>query len=331
MKIESYVFTYYLVQAYSVEKSLAKETTKKERIVELLRKGIPPEQIALEVDTSVQYVYKETSRYNKKNELIEMHRQESLSGINNELVRRGQASIEFIPKSNLPVTSESEQVIKSYNEFESLSKEDTRNLYRRFLKNHDAAHVISVTGLRPDLVQKEHVRFLEMKSRNPFELQDLIISEIRDGNPDLEPLINKARSRRLLSNTDIIMLINYNSRSLVDFRISKLISNPQIPLPPGLDRIKCNLCGRFQPGIIIDKNSEFAKQHEAVFAKCLCESCLTKAMAIKKNDWNFGIYGRTEAISEGAERVNSMSVGASSVKTEEVNKEKSVGPASTRG
>ena len=312
-----------------MEKSFTNQTTKRERIVELHRKGIPPEKIALEVDTTVEYVYKETSRFNKKNEFIEMRKHESISGINNELVRRGQDNIEFISQPGIHMASNSEQATQNYYDLERISKEDSKDLYGRFLKNQDAADVISATGIDPELVQKEHLRFQEIKSRNPIELQNLIMSEIRDGNPDVEPLIKKAKSGMLLTNTELLTLINYNSRSLVDSTITKMISNPQILLPQGLDRIKCTLCDRFQPGIILDKNIEFAKQHEEVFAKCICGPCCKKAMAIKRNNWNFGIYAMTGATSEGTERVDSMSAGASSVKTQEVNKEKSVAHASS--
>lgn len=302
-----------------MEKIFTKQTPKRERIVELLREGIPPEEIALQVNTTVEYVYKETSRYNKRNELIEMDKLESISGTNDELLRKGPDNIALLPKPDFHVASKSEQTVQNYYSFEPTSKDDLKDLYGRFLKNQDPAEVISAIGLHPDLVQIEHLRFQKIKSRNPFELQDLIISKIGDSDPNLEPLINKTKSGMLLTNTELLTLIHYKSRSLVDSTISKMISNPQILLPKGLDRIKCNLCDRFQPGIIIDKNSEFAKQHEEVFAKCICGPCWKKAMEIRKNTWNFGIYERTRETSEGAERVNSISAGASSVKTGEAN------------
>lgn len=253
-----------------------KGRTKKERIIELLRKRTPPEKIALEVGTSIEYVYKENSRYNRMNELVETQRHESIFGTRNELVRRTPDFIEVAPDPNFLPTSRPEQVMQNYYNFKPITETDSKDMYDRFLKNQDAAEVISATGFHPDLVQKEYLRYQDMKSRNPIELQNLIVSLVKVAGPDLEPLMNKLKRGILLTNDEILTFIYYYSHSQRDNAIIRMVSDAQVLLPEGLRRVKCNFCGRPVPGMIIDPESQIGKRFNEIIAGFRCTSCLEK-------------------------------------------------------
>src|SRR5262245_61336423 len=70
-----------------------KRSTKKEKIFQLLLKKIPPEEIAVEVETSLEYVYKLSSKFNRRNESVQLEQLESISGTKNELIIPGQANL----------------------------------------------------------------------------------------------------------------------------------------------------------------------------------------------------------------------------------------------
>lgn len=253
-----------------------KRITKKERIIELLRKRTPPEEIALEVGTSIDYVYKENSRYNRRNELVETQRHESISGTRNELVRRTSDFIQVAPDPNFLLAPNPEQVMQNYYDFKPITETDSKDMYDRFLKNQDAAEVISATGFHPDLVQKEYLRYQEIKSRNPIELQNLIVSKIKDTSPVLEPLMNKLKREILLTNDELLTFIHYYSHSQIDNAIIRMVSDAQVLLPEGLKKVKCNFCGRPVPGMIIDPESQIGKRFNEIIAGFRCTSCLEK-------------------------------------------------------
>lgn len=253
-----------------------KRITKKERIIELIRKRTPPEKIALEVGTSIEYVYKENSRYNRRNELVETQRLESISGTRSELVRRTPDIMEVAPDPNFLLDSRPEQVIQNYYNFKPITETDSKDMYDRFLKNQDAAEVISATGFIPELVQKEYLRYLDMKSRNPIELQKIIVSKVKDTAPVLEPLMNKLKRGNLLTNDELLTFIYYYSHSQRDNAIIRMVSDAQVLLPEGLRRVKCNFCGRQVPGMIIDPESQIGKRFNEIIAGFRCTSCLEK-------------------------------------------------------
>jgi hypothetical protein len=253
-----------------------KRITKKERIIELIRKRTPPEEIASQVGTSIEYVYKENSRYNKRNDLVETQKHESISGTRDELARRPPGFIEVGYNPNFLLTARPEQEIQNYYNFKPISEDDLKDMYDRFLKNQDAAEVISATGFHPDLVQKEYLRFQDMKARNPIELQNLITSKFRDLGPGLEPLVNKVNRGILLTNYELMTFIYLSCQSQVNDAIISMASNSRDLLPEGLERPKCNFCDRSEPGMIIDPKSQLGKLYKAMIAVYRCTSCKEK-------------------------------------------------------
>jgi len=115
-----------------------------------------------------------------------------------------------------------------------------------------------------------------MKSRNPVELQKLIVSKIKDIGPDLEPLRNKLKREILLTNDELLTLIHYYSRSQIDNAIIKMESDAQVLLPEGLKKVKCNFCGRPVPGMIIDPESQLGIRFNEIIAGFRCTSCMEK-------------------------------------------------------
>jgi transposase-like protein len=253
-----------------------KYITKKERIIELLRKGTPSGDIALEVGTSIEYVYKEISRYNKRKELVETKKHESISGTRNELVTRTPDFIKVSHNPDFHLTPRPEQVMQDYYNLRPITEAGLKDMYDRFLKNQGPAEVISATGFNPDLVQKEYLRFQDMKSRSPIELQKLIVSKVRDAGPDLEPLMNKVKSGILLTNDELLIFTNYYSLSLIDNAIIRLVFDAHVLLPFGLKRLNCSFCGRPLPGMIIDPESQIGRLFKSIISGYRCTSCKEK-------------------------------------------------------
>jgi hypothetical protein len=176
------------------------------------------------------------------------------------------------------------------------------DIYSRFDKNENVAQVIAATGILPHVVQEEFVRFLDSKSRNPFELQNEIIKRLRGAPEDLQLLARRAKDI-LLTNDELFLILNYENLSNSDSSLLARISNPQLILPEGLKRIKCNFCEKSQGGIIIDKNSDLYKQHDEIFSKFTCKSCLTKVHDAIKGNWDFGRYAPIGTPSKEVEKV----------------------------
>jgi hypothetical protein len=295
-----------------------KPKTKKDRIIELYLLGDSPADIAQKVGTSNEYVYKEISRYKRLNPGMISQKQDW------NIVVKAERPVTTQNNSGLEVQRNSlafehSDYLRNYFDYKPISTDQVKEIYYRFHKNEDAATVIAATGIFPPIVYREYIRYLESKSHNPFELQNEIVSRIRDPPDDIRALVEKTKELILLTNDELFLIMHFRLLTDSDSSLIARISNPQLILPEGLDRIKCNFCERPQPGIIIDKNSEIAKQHKQIFVNYTCEPCLNKAMAVRKGNWDFGIYAEKVAARDGSERVNSDDAAASSVSSEKVN------------
>jgi hypothetical protein len=304
-----------------------KPKTKKDRIIDLFLLGVSPADIAQQVGTSIEYVYKEISRYKRLNPELMSQMQDWIPVVKDERPVKDQNN-SGLEVQRYSSSFEHSDYLRNYFDCKPITTDQVKEIYDRFHKNEDAATVIAATGIFPPIIYKEYIRFLEIKSRNPFELQNEIVSKLRDPGDEIRGIVEKTKELVLLTNDELFLIMHYKLLANSDSSLIAKISNPRSILPEGLDRIKCNFCERSQPGIIIDKNSEIAKQHQQIFVNYTCEACLNKAVAVRKGNWNFGIYARSGATSEGAKRVDSMSAGESSVETQEVKKEKSVADAS---
>jgi hypothetical protein len=157
-----------------------------------------------------------------------------------------------------------------------LGKDDLMSMYDSFEKNLGPSEVITKLGIRPDLSQNEHRRFLAMKSRDPFELQSKIVLGLKGAPNEIELIINKSHRGILLTNEELMSVINYRSQVLANQYVKDAVSGPFINIPAGLERVVCSVCHQVQPGAILDRNvytgsilHGFAKLH-------VCFNCMNK-------------------------------------------------------
>ncbi|HEY7110990.1 MAG TPA: hypothetical protein VH415_16310 [Nitrososphaeraceae archaeon] len=279
--------------------------------MELVDAGFPATEIAKKLDTSVDYVYKVNSK--KKNAINTINTEKqgrAVEAPNNNQITTNTVNPDLDYQPDLQSIRTSDQ-IHYYYDFKPVTEKQLMDIYSRFDKNEDAAKVIAATGILPQIVQVEFVRFLNSKSRNPFELQDEIIKRLGDAPKDLQLLARRAKDGLLLTNQELLLILNYENLSNSDSSLLTRISNSQLLLPEGLIRFKCNFCEKSQGGIIIDKNSDLAKDHDEMISKFTCKSCLTKVQEAMKGNWDFGRYAPVGTPSKEVEKVNNIDSTAS--------------------
>lgn len=249
--------------------NLTEPETKTKRIRELLLARKTPKQVAEEVETSREYVYKEKGKM-KKAGLLVTHQSLSIANGNKEIiVTKDDAG--FDKYQNNPQSLERQDL--DFN-IPPLEKKDVQSMYDRFeRKNMTASEVTAELGIRPDISQKEFQRFLSMKSRDPFDLQNRLTSEIDNLTPVIQSLVDKAARCELLTNDELISLINFRTRSYARQYIVQAVSDPDIIIHRGLNRYVCRYCHVTEPGVIFGPISYCGKSLEVVAKKYCCLNC----------------------------------------------------------
>ena len=149
--------------------------------------------------------------------------------------------------------------------------DDLKSMYSCFEENMDPSQVVAQHGFRPDISEREHLRFLSIKSRDPFEFQKSLISGLESAPPEIQSIIDKACKGTLLNNNDLLSIISFKMGDYALKYLQEAISNPTI-FAPRLSRIKCRFCHLDQPGVLFDVNSHFGKFVNNVSAM-VCSVC----------------------------------------------------------
>jgi hypothetical protein len=152
-----------------------------------------------------------------------------------------------------------------------LKKEDVKSMYALFEENMSPTTVIAKLGGRPDIVQNEYQRFLSMKLRDPFELQNRIVSGLSRAPPEIQSIMDKSVAGNLLTNNELITVINYNTTVSANNHIKNAVS------PYGLERVVCKYCHLPQPGMIFDRTTYAGSSVLPISNNYLCQNCLKLA------------------------------------------------------
>jgi hypothetical protein len=249
--------------------------TKKDRIRELIMGGVTPKEIADEVHTSREYVYKEKGKLKKEGRIV-THQSLSISD--------GKQKISIIKDPGNPTRNvRNEQFLRlghdlgngNYYDIPPLDKNSLISMYDSFDQSDGPVDVIKKYGIHPEICEKEFGRFMVMKSRNPYDLQKHLISRITDPSPAIESIMNKSKTS-LLSNSDLIILFDFVLQSSTNHFIIAVLNNPAINIPFGVSRWICSVCQKPQRGVILAPGTSAGSSVRNLGTSYLCEFCRNK-------------------------------------------------------
>lgn len=242
--------------------------TKRQRIRDLILSEAKIEDIVDEVKTTKEYVYKERGKL-KQEGLLVTHQSLSISN--------GQRELTIV--KNDPQLGENENLdgpmtpyrISDY-DIPPLDKKGLMLMYDAFEQQKTPAYVTAKYGIHPEISQKEFERFLKMKSRDPYVLQDMLAAGISNASPEIHSIVNKSSST-LLTNDEIMSIINSKMWNYAYSYTRDVVMNPAINIYPGLERVTCRICHKQQAGVIYNRNTTAGSLAKKFMEMHMCDTC----------------------------------------------------------
>jgi hypothetical protein len=175
---------------------------------------LPPIQIASKVGTSVEYVYKETSKLRKvkaggglvvSSSIIEQSkRKDEMS-----LIIPGQEESNMnMAKLNslIPIKVDNSHSYKNnYNHLDipPIGSEELKIMYSQFIAGKTPIEIISIYGYHPDIVEGEYNRFLRLRDRDVDRLLTSIVNGCgNEPRGELKLLVDRYHTEGYLTNED---------------------------------------------------------------------------------------------------------------------------------
>jgi len=242
--------------------------TKKQRIKDLLLAGVRTKDIVDRVGTTTEYVYKEKG-FLKKEGLLVAHQSLSMSDGKSEIiVVKDQPQLLEKFDAYAPMTSYS---INDY-DIPRFDRESARQTYKAFEEQKTPTQVIAESGIHPKVAQQEFERFLEMKSRDPYDLQKKLISGISNGSLQIQSIIDKLPSN-LLTNDELIQIIEFKMRTYANSHLKNVVLFPANEIPDGLEKVTCMICHVQLDGVLYAENTPLGLLAKQSLSEILCENC----------------------------------------------------------
>jgi hypothetical protein len=275
---------------------LTRETkNKKERIWELVSSGMhQPSQIASKVGTSVEYVYKETSRLKKAKRggglvidssiMQQAKRKDDISIVvpgqnsgkleenNNNLARLTNITTIKRDKGYFKNYYNGNNNGNKYLDIPALNPEELKIMYTQFSDGRTPIEVIASFGYHPDTVEIEYQRFLRLRDRDPDALLKRFVDYCHTSvksTGELKLLIDKYHTVGYLTNDEILQLL----KSKFMHELSQLTFDTEMALPEGTVRLECSRCKGPVRDVIIDANSDRGKKIIQHLKNVLCDNC----------------------------------------------------------
>jgi len=280
---------------------LTRETkNKKERIWELVSSGMhQPNQIASIVGTSVEYVYKETSRLKKAKRggglvinssiMQQAKRKDDISIVvpgresgnldenNNYLARLTNVTTIKRDKGYFKNYHNGNNNGNQYLDIPALKQEELKMMYTQFSAGKTPIEVIASLGYHPDTVEIEYQRFLRLRDRDPDALLKRLVDYCHTSvkpTEELKLLIDRYHTVGYLTNDEILQLLNLKYMH----ELSQLTFDTEMALPEGTVRLECSRCKGPVRDVIIDANSDRGKRVIQHLKNVLCDNCVYDAM-----------------------------------------------------
>ena len=280
---------------------LTRETkNKKERIWELVSSGMhQPSQIASMVGTSLEYVYKETSRLKKAKRggglvinssiMQQAKRKDDISIVvpgresgnleenNNYLARLTNVTTIKRDKGYFKNYHNGNNNGNQYLDIPALKQEELKMMYTQFSAGKTPIEVIASLGYHPDTVEIEYQRFLRLRDRDPDALLKRLVDYCHTSvkpTEELKLLIDRYHIMGYLTNDEILQLLNLKYMH----ELSQLTFDTKMALPEGTVRLECSRCKGPVRDVIIDANSDRGKKVIQHLKNVLCDNCVYDAM-----------------------------------------------------
>jgi hypothetical protein len=280
---------------------LTRETkNKKERIWELVSSGMhQPNQIASIVGTSVEYVYKETSRLKKAKRggglvinssiMQQAKRKDDLSIVvpgresgnleenNNYLARLTNVTTIKRDKGYFKNYHNGNNNGNQYLDIPALKQKELKMMYTQFSAGKTPIEVIASLGYHPDTVEIEYQRFLRLRDRDPDGLLKRLVDYCHTSvkpTEELKLLIDRYHTVGYLTNDEILQLLNLKYMH----ELSQLTFDTKMALPEGTVRLECSRCKGPVRDVIVDANSDRGKKVIQHLKNVPCDNCVYDAM-----------------------------------------------------
>jgi hypothetical protein len=153
-----------------------------------------------------------------------------------------------------------------------LDQNSLKLMYNAFEHQKTPTHVIATYGIHPETAQKEFERYSKLELRDPYVLQKNLTTGISNAPPQIQAIVDKS-STTLLTNVEIMTILEYIMKNYSDTTIQNIVLDPASNLPIGLERATCRICLNQLAGVIYDKNTTVGLHVEQVLGELLCENC----------------------------------------------------------
>jgi hypothetical protein len=269
-------------------------TNKKQRIWALVSDGkYTPDQIASMVGTTIEYVWKETSRYRKNTTVTGL----VVSRGTSELAKRKDETSIFLQGSDqiggqgtrdISVSNSQARMIRvdgfhlnskpdQFLNIPKMESVDLKTLYAEFNAGKKPVDVIAYYGYHPDIVEFEYHRFLRLSG---IDVDALLKDIITDCYSYLEPqaelklFIEKYHKEGHLQNEDIYELLRLKSEHEWVSRLNLSMIDPTETLPRGIVKLRCSFCNGPIPGALLESTSEIGRIILDQYTNLRCLECI---------------------------------------------------------
>lgn len=275
---------------------------KKHRIRELICDGkYSASEIASIVGTTVEYVWKETSRYKKASignslvvskttQLSKRKAQTSIILQSDQMSNRGiqdfsasKSQPQLVPVDSIYLNDKPEGFLN----LPKMEQKDLKILYKEFSHGKKPVDLIANHGYHPEIVEFEFRRFLRLSGKDSDELLNHIVADCStylEPRDDLKRLINKYHNEGTLQNEDIYEVLQLKSEHEWQSRLGLSMLNPSEDLPRDIGSLRCIQCKTPISGVLLQTTSDIGKQILNQFCNVLCYSCMHPTSLDEMND-----------------------------------------------
>jgi hypothetical protein len=242
---------------------------------------LTPKEIALEAETTVQNVWKETSILRSRGGLA-IRKTTAQQSNKSEMIflnpGEEQNSAGILGLSKLRHRTTFNDLI----DVPQLDSVGLKILYGEFKSGKMPIDILAEYGFHPEIVECEYQRFMQLSERENGDLMNhIILTLTRKGyvdeygrNEKIKALINLYHQRGYLLNNEILNLMELYVQEEVQDGTDLMLIDKERRLPNGFSRIRCRQCkGMLADAILCDKLPIGKKLLEEYDEKLLCEVC----------------------------------------------------------
>lgn len=255
--------------------------SKRQQIWELVSEGkLTPAEIAVRIGTSVENVWKETSRLRSQGGYVMSRRTTKRSDKREMILVEGEQRNENnigLQRARPSVRSASIPLTDYLSSITQLDSGGLKVLYKEFKAAKKPVDIIAEHGFHPDIVELEYRRFMRLSERDSDQLLNRIVQDIVQGSyssESIKSLINLYHQRGYLMNDEILDLLKQYIQEKLEEEIAMFTIDRKLKLPTGFRRLRCRNCKEeLFDAIISDKLPLGKELIDRYDGRILCELC----------------------------------------------------------